>query len=215
MEIKEELQEPSYMSPKLLLYSQRFKKPGQLQGGFTSPSHSVATVPFQWEEAPGKPRFTTNINPQPQKSNSFRSLDLPPRMFSSKSKREFILSPKTVLDGPDVDTQSSSWIVGKSKWKIINPLRKIMSKETSRIKYSSWSWDGFRDISSRGSVSGGSGDTSFSTSTSSDGLSYSLDSKLKSKKLSRIHRFFPLDGTTSIILENMYEGINQVVPWRR
>ncbi|KAI3735425.1 hypothetical protein L6452_14922 [Arctium lappa] len=159
MGYEEEPKEPNHTSPKLLLFSQRFNKP-ELQGSCTPPPHTVATVPFQWEEAPGKPRSastTTANDPPPQKSKSFRSLHLPPKMFTNYAKVGII----NVLDGPYVGMHSSysspESVVSKSKWKMMMPFRKIMCKQASPVKLSSWSWDSFRDISSRGGGGGRGG----------------------------------------------------------
>ena len=96
MGYEEEPKEPNFASPKSLLFLQRFIKP-ELQGGCSPPPHTVATVPFQWEVAPGKPRSTTD---PPQRSKSFTSLHLPPKMFTNYAKVGIISSPTNVLDGP-------------------------------------------------------------------------------------------------------------------
>lgn len=81
----------------------------------TPPNKTLASVPFQWEEAPGKPRRTDNTSPSTQNSTSSsataaRRLDLPPRLLvltnntttdSSNKFSSSFYSPTTVLDGPD------------------------------------------------------------------------------------------------------------------
>ena len=60
------------------------------------PIQTLASIPFQREEAPGKPRPTVN---HPAKS---KSLEPPPRLLSENMKMTNIASPMTVLEGPYV-----------------------------------------------------------------------------------------------------------------
>ncbi|KAI3691071.1 hypothetical protein L2E82_49288 [Cichorium intybus] len=77
-------------------------KPTTLPDGPTPPPNTVATIPFLWEEAPGKPRPTSTDDPP--KSKAVRSLDLPPRDYTCNGTNsvgiEIILSSTTVLGGP-------------------------------------------------------------------------------------------------------------------
>ncbi|KAL5998903.1 hypothetical protein ACLOJK_009851 [Asimina triloba] len=86
--------EPS-STPKLSFYSLPPKPPSEPAGMLTPPFRPPASVPFLWEEAPGRPR---NLDSKPP---SARGLDLPPRLLT-----EMIItslpSPTTVLDGPYV-----------------------------------------------------------------------------------------------------------------
>ncbi|GER46721.1 hypothetical protein STAS_23771 [Striga asiatica] len=64
----------------------------------TPPIQSHVSVPFRWEEAPGKPRpATTERRPA-----AARCLDLPPRLVVDEAKITIMPSPETVLDGPYV-----------------------------------------------------------------------------------------------------------------
>ncbi|KAI3517735.1 hypothetical protein L1887_16953 [Cichorium endivia] len=193
--------EPNSTSPKLLLFSQGFNRL-EMEGGFTPPPHYKATIPFQWEEAPGKPRSTTVTanDPPPQAA---KSLVLPPRMLinsatttptNGKAKVEMMRSPTSVLEGP---------YSGKSKWKMMMPLKKmIMCKDTSSHQFSSWSWDSITD-------------TRRSSSSSFDDLSNSLDSMSKINKVSKRHSLIFFNKNTCSIMEGMNQSINQAVPWRR
>ncbi|GJU94715.1 hypothetical protein Tco_1319471 [Tanacetum coccineum] len=205
----EELEEPNTKPPKSLLLSQRFKRP-DLHGGSSSPPQTIATIPFQWEVAPGKPRSTTpTVNdPPPLEFKSIRSLDLPPRMFNSAT------SPTTVLHGPSGGIYS--WcspdrMVAKSKCMIKMPWSKSMRKEISSPKSSSWSWDSFQEFSSKGGGSSGS----CSSYMSFDDLLNTLESRTKTNKVSRRRSFILFSRATSSIMESMHESINQAVPWRR
>ncbi|KAL9262424.1 hypothetical protein AKJ16_DCAP10312 [Drosera capensis] len=68
-----------------------------------SPLHTAASVPFRWEEQPGKPRPCTTTLSHPTNTGVPKCLELPPRLLyieSSKSKDK-PPSPTTVLEGPD------------------------------------------------------------------------------------------------------------------
>lgn len=64
-------------------------------GTLTPPLHSTASVPFRWEEEPGRPRAYPTI------SKPTISLDLPPRLLLTDAKVAKLPSPTTVLEGPD------------------------------------------------------------------------------------------------------------------
>ncbi|KAK9665232.1 hypothetical protein RND81_14G099300 [Saponaria officinalis] len=82
--------------PKLTLTSFPSHKPlPATPGALTPPLHPMVSVPFEWEEAPGRPRpgITSGLNNS--KPKSFRCLELPPRIAHVTNS-----SPTTVLDGP-------------------------------------------------------------------------------------------------------------------
>ncbi|CAI9785937.1 unnamed protein product [Fraxinus pennsylvanica] len=101
-----------YSTPKLLLFSKTVP-PMMLSpdrtGMLTPPLHSLASVPFQWEEEPGKPRPCTALIalPNPIKTET-KCLELPPRLFMESAKITKTISPTTVLDGPYVDRSKLS-----------------------------------------------------------------------------------------------------------
>ncbi|XP_051143326.1 uncharacterized protein At4g00950-like isoform X2 [Andrographis paniculata] len=83
--------------PKLTLSKPPPWKPREPLHMLTPPLHPSASIPFQWEEAPGKPRAAA----PPDKAA--RCLDLPPRlMLHDEAKITTIPSPTAVLDGPYV-----------------------------------------------------------------------------------------------------------------
>lgn len=69
--------------------------PEHLSGMATPPLHALASVPFKWEEQPGKPRPCTDIIVRPEPA---RGLEPPPCRSGAKITR--MPSPTTVLDGP-------------------------------------------------------------------------------------------------------------------
>ncbi|KAL9237428.1 hypothetical protein vseg_011977 [Gypsophila vaccaria] len=81
--------------PKLTLTSFPSHKPlPATPGALTPPLHPMVSVPFEWEEAPGRPRLKNTSSPN-NKPRSFRCLELPPRIARVSST-----SPTTVLNGP-------------------------------------------------------------------------------------------------------------------
>lgn len=75
-------------------------KPQEPPEALTPPLRTIASIPFQWEEAPGKPRHC-NAESKPQ---SARTLELPPRLVSEPklAQNNNAASPTTVLDGPEM-----------------------------------------------------------------------------------------------------------------
>ncbi|XP_009620931.1 uncharacterized protein At4g00950 [Nicotiana tomentosiformis] len=85
-------EEPSSRVPKLLEFSVPAKQSQKHKEMPNSPLHTLASVPFQWEQEPGKPNLpnsTFNIKP--------KFLEPPPRLYLDSIKTP---SPNTVFDGP-------------------------------------------------------------------------------------------------------------------
>ncbi|GJZ88035.1 hypothetical protein Tco_0659817 [Tanacetum coccineum] len=250
--------EPISTPPKLLLFSLHSKQP-TLPDGLTPPPFATAAVPFLWEEAPGKPRLAKVDDPP--KSKIVRSLDLPPRLITttrspinngkdsnklvSNDGIEIIPSPTTVLGGPYEGTyvslpfvRSQEKVVAssnstKTKRKVRMPLKKLMRKEKSPVKFSSWRWDSFRDIdggkgvrstslnfcswrwdSFRDSGRSGNVGSGGSICSSVDDLKSSFDSGVKNGKVTRRSSFTFGNGTSSGILASMYGTLKLAIPWR-
>ncbi|KAL7002347.1 hypothetical protein U1Q18_003500 [Sarracenia purpurea var. burkii] len=94
-------------TPKLRLLSILPLQSPERSGMLTPPLHACASVPFRWEEEPGKPRPCTTLIAaafsDPLFNREPKSLDLPPRLQLTESKMtKTNSSPTTVLDGPDV-----------------------------------------------------------------------------------------------------------------
>lgn len=94
--------EPPVTIPKLSLFS----LPSQLSepsDTATPPHPASASVPFLWEEAPGKPRLgtRTEVESAGDDESVIRSLGLPPRLLT-EVKFTNMPSPTTVLYGPEM-----------------------------------------------------------------------------------------------------------------
>ncbi|XP_011024850.1 PREDICTED: uncharacterized protein LOC105125888 [Populus euphratica] len=124
-------------TPKLSLFS----LPGRLHESparmLTSPIHPLASVPFKWEDAPGKPR--PSWMPQSDKPKIDRCLELPRRLLT-KAQESTMPSPATVLDGPYVP-RSLSLVKGSSFSSLKNMGTKVKTK--GKTIFGSSRWGGF------------------------------------------------------------------------
>ncbi|XP_013705399.2 uncharacterized protein At4g00950 [Brassica napus] len=99
MECESDDQERFCATPKLPLFSIPLNRTSCETPGLATPPVNIAgSVPFIWEEAPGKPRVSDENKPPASKQNAVRCLELPPRLISQAAVNE--PSPTTVLDGP-------------------------------------------------------------------------------------------------------------------
>ncbi|KAI4340927.1 hypothetical protein MLD38_025717 [Melastoma candidum] len=99
-------------TPKLPIFSLPWPKPPDPPGLLTPPLHPGAAVPFQWEEAPGRPLPCLSRSPYRTPAISGggakRCLNLPPRLLHDNqgaiiavTNHVTVPSPTTVLEGPD------------------------------------------------------------------------------------------------------------------
>ncbi|KAJ7951324.1 DUF688 domain-containing protein [Quillaja saponaria] len=102
--------------PKLPLLSIQLLQSPDRSGMLTPPLHTSASVPFRWEEEPGKPRpctaITTFTNPT---DFAHKCLELPPRLLIDANSTK-LPSPTTVLEGPYMgrsQSQTSSFRIRK------------------------------------------------------------------------------------------------------
>ncbi|GAB4826201.1 hypothetical protein Ancab_009066 [Ancistrocladus abbreviatus] len=113
----------------------RHKRPAEPPGLVTPPLQTMASVPFQWEEAPGRPRPMSSTS-SPFRPKSARCLELPPRMLA-EGKVTNMPSPITVLDGPYMGRALSCCTteIGLSDGKKVN-------SEKGPFGSCSWRWSG-------------------------------------------------------------------------
>ncbi|KAL7003625.1 hypothetical protein U1Q18_004776 [Sarracenia purpurea var. burkii] len=202
--------EPQSSTPKLPLFtlpSQPRESPGML----TPPLQTLASVPFQWEEAPGKPRVCATATPPSSKPKAARCLDLPPRLLN-EAKITNTPSPTTVLDGPYSGRSLShtlSFTFGKASFRSPDgggPSRKQIAKE--RWNFGSWRWgSGFKEDD------GDAGGDVFDFSPSVGGPSDPSDfPEVKIKRVKKIRSSF---FRSSHLWASFYASVKQAVPWRR
>ncbi|KAJ4913501.1 Uncharacterized protein Rs2_08122 [Raphanus sativus] len=120
MEFEFDDQERFCETPKLPLFSVPLHRAADTPGLATPPVNIAGSVPFLWEEAPGKPRVTDENKPPASKQNAggggggvVRCLELPPRLISPATADE--PSPTTVLDGPYVIPRRSLSVIWRSE----------------------------------------------------------------------------------------------------
>ncbi|XP_047960038.1 uncharacterized protein At4g00950-like [Salvia hispanica] len=193
--------EPTYKLPAAL-------SPEHPSGAATPPLHALASVPFKWEEQPGKPRPCTDIILRPEPA-ARRCLELPPCRITKMP------SPTTVLDGPDnlgrpkfssfrlfrekqISFDSSSG--GSSPQSYVTVGKKSSGR---RLKMSSLFGRSLRVRS--GGKEADEGSLGFSPSSFAG-----FESHVEGKKIASFSRSSPTP-----LLATMYEGLKQAIPWKR
>ncbi|CAK9152937.1 unnamed protein product [Ilex paraguariensis] len=207
----------SMFSPKLPLFSVPHMHSPEHSGMLTlSPLYSLASVPFLWEEEPGKPRLSTTFTSvRPNKSgNKPKSLKLPP-MLLVESKIAKTPSRTTVLDSPDVDRT----IISSASFRITRKLKG---------SFHSSSWSPLRFFGSRGlknpkvkGEDGFGGNFSYlrlgkkqvggdrDDGESGDGV------RMKMERIIRNGSFSTLSQAKSQFLEAIYEVFEMAISWSR
>ncbi|XP_059667256.1 uncharacterized protein At4g00950-like [Cornus florida] len=196
------------------LPSKQFESPGMP----TPPFHALASVPFSWEDEPGKPRpsTTTATATAAAPPKSKRSLELPPRLLTDQVKVTNTSSPTTVLEGPYPGRSLShtlSFSFGKRSFRSpdgglqAGDGKREMSKE--RWNLSSCRWGSFKENSTE-VVFGASFDFSDSANV------FETDrTKVKITRVRRRNSFFSFSHTHSNLWASIYGSFKQAVPWRR
>ncbi|KAL2339604.1 hypothetical protein Fmac_007544 [Flemingia macrophylla] len=160
----------------------------------TPPPETPISVPFKWEEAPGKPRHCHRES-EPDKSSTVKTLDLPPRMlFLLETKNlDGPSSPTTVFDGPYVGRAVSfttSYRTPRDHW-------------NSNFGSSRWINSGYKKINTH------EGSFDFSNHCTT------VPKPKPSVKITRRGTFSTLSKPRSHLWASIYESFKQVVPWRR
>ncbi|KAG6655165.1 hypothetical protein CIPAW_05G197700 [Carya illinoinensis] len=181
----------------------------------TPPPRSVtASIPFQWEEAPGKPRPCASDS---KPNISARTLELPPRL-QSESKAANMPSPTTVLNGPYVGgrpvshSHRFSMIRSSSTVEDLHSRRLAPAKEKGGgVHFGSMRWGSFGK--NREDLHGSFRFSSSVVNDYHDGGDEST-TKVKITRVRRRKSVMSLAGTGSNLLASIYESVKQVVPWR-
>lgn len=138
----------------------------------TPPLRPSVSIPFHWEEAPGKPRAAP---PSSAKSKAARCLDLPPGLMQEEGKITIMPSPTTVLDGPYVGRSLSLACTFSFR------------KGPGPKNLGSRRWESFREV--------GRGSIDFSQSLGD--IFRSEDSNVKVSRVRRRRSFFGLSTINS------------------
>ncbi|ESQ43207.1 hypothetical protein EUTSA_v10014570mg [Eutrema salsugineum] len=216
-------------TPKLPLFSYPMNRAYETPGLATPPVNIAGSVPFLWEEAPGKPRSSirkpARSNQTGEKRGAARCLDLPPRLLlpgeSCKSSTANEPSPTTVLDGP-CDLRRRSLSLPRSA-SVIRKLRGVPAPAKEKRLFGSSRWGSFGKCKE---ASEGIFDFSRFRDEGCDcrrdwaggGGYFAGDdgTKVKLFTVKRKGSLFNLSHTTkSDFWARVYEGFKQVIPWRR
>ncbi|XP_042051268.1 uncharacterized protein At4g00950-like [Salvia splendens] len=189
--------------PKLTLSKLPHCKPSP-QHMQTPPLRPLVSIPFHWEEAPGRPRGG-DATPPP---SSKRCLELPPRLLQEEGKMTMTPSPTTVLDGPYVGRSLSLACTFS--------FRKgpVLGGEDGKRNLGSGRWGSFREERR-------CGEGSMDFSQSLGDIFRSEDDDDGSVKITRVRRrksFFKLstfNSNSKYLWGDIYASFKQVVPWRR
>ncbi|OMP00942.1 hypothetical protein CCACVL1_03238 [Corchorus capsularis] len=217
----EYFEETAYSNtPKLSLYSFPSKaKESPAPGVTTSPIHSSVSIPFQWEEAPGKPRLPCPAGSDI--SSTPRCLELPPRLLA-EAKVANMPSPTTVLDGPDHASRSVSYTFSFRKGgSFRSPDNNNNNNNNRKVLFGSSRWGSFRkpgrvvqgsfDLSSIPIVDGA--DSNGGGGGGSNGGD--TDTQVKITRFRRKGSLLSHSQARSHVFASIYESFKQVVPWRR
>ncbi|KAK7282554.1 hypothetical protein RIF29_11443 [Crotalaria pallida] len=170
------------------------------------PPQTEVSVPFMWEEAPGKPRscHTQSEPNNKNNNNSARTLELPPRLLFLEGKVSSNMeapSPTTVLGGPYVGRAmsfSSSYRTPREYW---------------NSNFGSTRWSGLRKINKEGCEGG------FDFSSSCP-ITLGTPHRPTKGKVTRVPRRGSLMSLSepkarSHFWAGIYESFKHMVPWRR
>lgn len=188
-------------TPKLSLFSLSGKQHESPAGMLTPPIHTLASVPFKWEEAPGKPRPSCSTQSKPKFA---RCLELPPRLLN-ETKVSNMPSPTTVFDGPYVPARSLSLGKGSSFRTLVNlGCGEVNSKE--RVVFGSGRWGFFRK-NNKEVAAPSHGDI---------GVNHGGEAvRVKITRIRRRSSFLGLSHTRSHFWTDIYESFKHAVPWTR
>ncbi|KAH7854078.1 hypothetical protein Vadar_009833 [Vaccinium darrowii] len=182
-------------------------QPSDPPGLLTPPLQPMASVPFLWEEAPGKPRPFPRATTSPtSKPKAVRCLDLPPRLLmNTEGKMTNTPSPTTVLDGPYSGgsralSHTMSFTFGKASFRI--PAGK------ERVNFSSLRWEQSLIKEDYGGESEGILDFLPSVDVVPESLSPEVKTRVRKR-----NSFF--GSSKSNFWTSIYESVKQAVPWRR
>ncbi|XP_054799082.1 uncharacterized protein At4g00950-like [Prosopis cineraria] len=193
-----------YSPPKLSMFISRPIEPPEAAP--LPPPPTTVSIPFQWEEAPGKPR-PCHTQSEPDRCGR-RALELPPRLVFPEAKVPNVLSPTTVLDGPYVGRAMSFTTSYRSP--------RMVGKDHWNGNFGSSRWTGSRK-NTRQQFGGSIDFSNGSTFWDDRGFEASTTAKAKIAKVGRRGSLFSLSHSQSRshLWASIYESLKQAVPWKR
>ncbi|KAJ0430448.1 hypothetical protein HanHA300_Chr17g0669151 [Helianthus annuus] len=201
-----------YSTPKLPLFSIPPPHHTSSPPGTSTPplQTTTASVPFRWEEQPGKPRPCTDLIVAP--THHTKCLHLPPRLAATVDPTKISSpSPTTVLDGPD-NIHGKSFF-SSSSFRFVKERRRRERRQRSFDSDGGWSdGDGDGDGGGQkrlllGEKVDGNGGGLFGS------FRFKGNRKVTSSKMRRNSSVSKVTG--SHFWAKIYEGFKQVVPWKK
>ncbi|GMH19754.1 hypothetical protein Nepgr_021595 [Nepenthes gracilis] len=178
----------------------RHRPSSEPPGMVTPPLQAMASVPFQWEEAPGRPRFL-NSGSSPFKPKSARCLDLPPRLLGGGQVAD-TPTPVAVSAGPYTAAPALPYGgAGRSYGR---------REHKDKGAFGSCSWR--RSVVGSGNKENTEvceGKLDFSDPAHDSFVSVNI------KRFRRKSSLLSLSRTSSHLLERLYESFRQMIPRRR
>ncbi|CAJ1950437.1 unnamed protein product [Sphenostylis stenocarpa] len=214
--------------PRLPLLNPPTMHSPERSGMKTPPLFTSASVPFGWEEEPGKPRPCTALvsfsNPTP------KCLELPPRLLADSqlnSNNNKLSSPTTVLEGPypyvaTSSCHSLSFRISEDCYGSFGAERgqlgTMVLNQGVGIKEKQKGWFGsWREKTLKREASGGSHVFPSSVDKDPDNVGTiegTTHKKVRNmRKRNRSGSFTNPFYTKSSVWTTMYEGLKRVVPW--
>ncbi|CAN6568344.1 unnamed protein product [Malus baccata var. baccata] len=208
--------------PQLPLFSAPPFHSHEPSGTLTPPHPSSVSVPFRWEEQPGKPRPCTALATLQNPTDfSQKCLELPPRLLLEARQ----LSPTTVLEGPYVGRprfQSSSFRM--ECYGGFSPERGgglgalvLSRKGKERGWFDSWGrrvLKGKRDVGGASYVFPSSVDGESDGGGSVGGESGRMKLKKKVPRITRVGSFSSLSHDKPHFWATVKQSLKQAVPWK-
>lgn len=212
--------------PRLPLFNPPAMHSPEPSGMQTPPLHNSASVPFGWEEEPGKPKPCTDLVSFSNNPRTPKCLELPPRLLidANLTKVTKLPSPNTVLEGPYVVTNNNSY--RSSSFRMSHEdCNGSFGAERSQLgtmvlSKEKGSWFGsWREkvFNAKRELSGGSHVFPSSADRDADhiGIIGGSHKKLRMAKVKRSRSSSNLFHAKSCVWTRIREGLKQVVPWRR
>ncbi|KAK8974224.1 hypothetical protein V6N11_034593 [Hibiscus sabdariffa] len=193
-------------------------------GTLTPPLRSSASVsvPFLWEEEPGKPKACATVTPFPD-DFAGKCLELPPRllMLQEANNNNKLCSPTTVLDDPYMGRarfQSSSFRMVKSerygsfRAASFSPENMVPERGDGVSKRGNREKAGFLGSRRRSDIGG---KNYVFPSYGDKGEEYSSSSSVSITRLKKSGSLNSRSHSKSHFWASIYEGLKQVVPWSK
>ncbi|KAL8050749.1 hypothetical protein ABFX02_06G100700 [Erythranthe guttata] len=201
-------------TPKLTLSKLPFSKPIRepLLMMQTPPLRPSVSIPFRWEEAPGKPRSAATAAASSPPSSRCTLLDLPPRLTphdDDDAKITVMSSPTDVFDGPYVGRSMSLACTFSFRKGPVAEVARPSKRDGGARNFDSGRWASFSD--EEGKFVKGSFDFSHTL-----GDFFRREENVNATRVRRRRSLFNLAAINSNSWANICATIKQAaVPWRR